>query len=140
MASSPLMLFLLQVSIWNMHSVEGGFRHDRRMPSTVNDFVRGVPSVVGGRSPPPTFLTLYGDHVEQLSFVTFSLASILTGPRGVSTIHRPSSVSKYTRRIHPRYNVPTHCRALWAFTSVPADEREDIASILGTPLLPRLHY
>ena len=58
-----------QVSIWNLHSVEGAFRHEHRVPPAVDDFVRGVPSMAerggGGRTPPLTFLTLYGEHVEQ---------------------------------------------------------------------------
>lgn len=54
----------MQASIWNLHSVEGAFRHGTRMPTTVNEFARRVPSTVDGRIPPPTFLTLYGEHVE----------------------------------------------------------------------------
>lgn len=73
-----------------MHSVEGAFRSDHRMPPAVDNFARGVPSSAerggGGRTPPLTFLTLYGEHVEQLSrvcscVVCFLLTStaLLTG-------------------------------------------------------------
>lgn len=58
-----------QTSIWNVHSVEATFRSDHRLPPTVENFVRGVPSFEerggGGRTPPDTFLTLYGEHVEE---------------------------------------------------------------------------
>lgn len=58
-----------KVSIWNIHSVEAAFRSDHRVPPSVNNFARGVPSMEerggGGRVPPQTFLTLYGEHVEQ---------------------------------------------------------------------------
>lgn len=58
-----------QISIWNLHSVEGAFRSEHRVPPAVEDFARGVPSMAerggGGRIPPSTFLTLYGEHVEQ---------------------------------------------------------------------------
>ncbi|CAM9540616.1 unnamed protein product, partial [Ectocarpus sp. 4 AP-2014] len=63
------LLWDVDVSIWNVHSVEGAFRSDHRMPPAVDDFARGVPSSAerggGGRTPPLTFLTLYGEHVEQ---------------------------------------------------------------------------
>lgn len=49
--------------------MEGAFRNEHRVPPAVEDFVRGVPSMAerggGGRTPPLTFLTLYGEHVEQ---------------------------------------------------------------------------
>lgn len=49
-----------------MHSVEAAFRHGSRMPASVNDFARRVPSAAAdGRTPPPSFLTLYGEHVKQ---------------------------------------------------------------------------
>lgn len=58
-----------QVSIWNLHSVEGAFRSDHRVPPAAEDYLRGVPSMAerggGGRTPPLSFLTLYGEHVEQ---------------------------------------------------------------------------
>ncbi|CAM9261583.1 unnamed protein product, partial [Hapterophycus canaliculatus] len=63
------LLWDVDVSIWNIHSVEAAFRSDHRVPPSVDNFVRGVPSTEerggGGRAPPQTFLTLYGEHVEQ---------------------------------------------------------------------------
>ncbi|CAN0022526.1 unnamed protein product, partial [Scytosiphon promiscuus] len=63
------LLWGVDVSIWNIHSVEAAFRSDHRVPPTVDNFARGVPSMEerggGGRMPPQTFLTLYGEHVEK---------------------------------------------------------------------------
>lgn len=53
----------MQASIWNLHSVEGAFRSDHRMPPRTDAIARGTVSVPDGRTPPPTFLTTYGEHV-----------------------------------------------------------------------------
>ena len=52
-----------QVSIWNIHGVSRGFE-DGGLPPASHDFAAGFPSS-GGKKPPPTFLTVYGEQVEK---------------------------------------------------------------------------
>lgn len=51
-----------QTSIWNMHGVSRGLM-DGAIPPAAHDFAARMPSKTGIR-PPPTFLTVYGEHVK----------------------------------------------------------------------------
>ncbi|CAM9971551.1 unnamed protein product [Ascophyllum nodosum] len=51
-----------KVTIWNVHSVERALA-DGSVPPEAQEFARETPSA-DGRVPPPTFLTVFGEHVE----------------------------------------------------------------------------